>query len=299
MNAKKRLPHPHDFSKALRLHTRIERYLEKWLRDTSSAFEERLRGLLPFEPELKYVGIATQPFQEVLREINSEIVAIEVILRHETNSTLLVMPRSCMQMLVSGMLGEVPSEVPTPKRLSFGDSSIAQYLIEEFATAAKKQWISSKEELYLSVRNLEFDLARTRVVRPDQNVVMSTLSIRMPLPDDKHAEMNWWWIVRQEPMIDMLNDAHRSLNKPPQNPQERSMLSALLLEMNAELQVRLGTATVDAADLRRMQVGDVVLLDQSIREPLGAYLAGKEFYRVWAGRVGLRRAMQVESIVDK
>ncbi len=61
--------------------------------------------------------------------------------------------------------------------------------------------------------------------------------------------------------------------------------------------VVLGTVELSLADLSRLSVGDVVILDQRVSEPLTAELAGQQKCAGWPGRVGTRQAFEVASFL--
>jgi flagellar motor switch protein FliM len=56
---------------------------------------------------------------------------------------------------------------------------------------------------------------------------------------------------------------------------------------------------LDAAQLGGLHPGDVMILDQRVREPMRLLIAGTEHFLVWPGKVGTRQAVRVESIVKE
>ena len=62
-----------------------------------------------------------------------------------------------------------------------------------------------------------------------------------------------------------------------------------------------GTEVLALALGRRIgiTVGDVVMLDQRVTEPLDAYVQGTPKFRGWPGRCGTRQALQILSLVSE
>ena len=52
------------------------------------------------------------------------------------------------------------------------------------------------------------------------------------------------------------------------------------------------------ADLAQLAVGDVIVLDQRVAEPLDAHVADQRVLRAWPGQRGKHRAIQIETVMD-
>jgi flagellar motor switch protein FliM len=70
-------------------------------------------------------------------------------------------------------------------------------------------------------------------------------------------------------------------------------------EVPVDFSVILGTADLSLTQLARLAVGDMVILDQPVAEPLLASVGGDQKFRGWAGRVGNQQAYQIQSVTDK
>ena len=64
-----------------------------------------------------------------------------------------------------------------------------------------------------------------------------------------------------------------------------------------EVVVGLGRTSIHVADLVNLQVGDIVILNQRVSDPLYAEVAGTVKYLGWPGRLGTRQAFQIGSLV--
>lgn len=65
-----------------------------------------------------------------------------------------------------------------------------------------------------------------------------------------------------------------------------------------EISVELGRASVAAGALARLQVGDVLILDQPLNRPLLAKVAGEPLWLVEPRRVGSRQAVAIHSLLE-
>jgi len=73
----------------------------------------------------------------------------------------------------------------------------------------------------------------------------------------------------------------------------------MIRKMTAELRVTLGSTQLDSAEIDELRPGDLVLLDQRVREPVRLSVAGEEHFLVWPGKVGPRQAVQIETIITE
>ena len=71
-----------------------------------------------------------------------------------------------------------------------------------------------------------------------------------------------------------------------------------MVSVPVPVSVTLGSVQVHVSDLADLRSGDLVKLDQQVSEPLIACVAGEEKYRVWPGRVGSRKAIQIDSLIE-
>ncbi|MBE3580457.1 MAG: flagellar motor switch protein FliM [Thermoanaerobacteraceae bacterium] len=77
----------------------------------------------------------------------------------------------------------------------------------------------------------------------------------------------------------------------------REGLTKILLEVPVELIAYCGRARLKVRDFLQLQVGDVITLDRSIKDELELYVDGYPKFRVQAGLVGNKRAVQIMEVV--
>jgi flagellar motor switch protein FliM len=72
----------------------------------------------------------------------------------------------------------------------------------------------------------------------------------------------------------------------------------MVCELPVQLTVHLGSTKVSLLHLAALQVGDVLLLDQAIDQPLSAALGKKVKFLVWPGARGSRQAIAIHAPVE-
>jgi flagellar motor switch protein FliM len=109
------------------------------------------------------------------------------------------------------------------------------------------------------------------------------------------GQARWLWLVPQQYLITGLTQSAADSQK---RPAARQSLEQLIGEMPVELSVRLGETELPVSQLTRLRAGDLVILDQRVSQPLQACVGGHARFQGWPGRVGPRRAFQIDSLVD-
>lgn len=66
-----------------------------------------------------------------------------------------------------------------------------------------------------------------------------------------------------------------------------------LKSTEVELRAELGKATLPISDLMNLEVGDVIPLQQRVKEPIRVYVGDRETFRAMTGKAGKRRALKV------
>ena len=69
--------------------------------------------------------------------------------------------------------------------------------------------------------------------------------------------------------------------------------------MNTEVAIRLGSVQLSAPQLANLRVGDLVVLDQRVSDPLQATIANEPRFWGWPGQVGQRQAYVIDSEVRR
>ncbi|KRL99135.1 flagellar motor switch protein FliM [Liquorilactobacillus satsumensis] len=77
---------------------------------------------------------------------------------------------------------------------------------------------------------------------------------------------------------------------------EEKKLQKGMNDVKLQLEVLLGNAQLELANLLHLEVGDVIKLDRKITEPLNSYIEGSPFYRVKLGKKNQQLAVE---LIDK
>lgn len=280
----------HNWEGAVRLHSTDEGYLNKWMYDGCQLLSERVSQELPFQVVFKHDSTRTLRCHEAIPATPENGIGIHVGIGDEDHLSLLAFPRGLLLSMVTGFLGETP-DMLEDRMMTPSEVSISQYVVETMIAGFRERWLTD-ETVELITMGTEDDVRRSRMFPPELGLVVLQFDMTGPFGSDK-----WFWLIPQDTVVSLFQHMIES-QTPDQQAGERDLLEELVREMTAQVTVRLGKAELASVDLDNLAEGDVLLLDQRIREPLTAMVAGVDFYRVWAGRVGLRQAMQIETVMN-
>jgi flagellar motor switch protein FliM len=103
------------------------------------------------------------------------------------------------------------------------------------------------------------------------------------------------WILSQKAVLRFVTHVTESGNK---KSGPRPELARLVHQIPISVVVRLGKTNVHWEELSDLRVGDVIILDQRVTDPLQAEISNKRMFLGWAGRHGNRQAFRISELVE-
>lgn len=282
---------PHDFRQPVRLQSDVEERLTEWMTAACVGLGETCERYMPFELRSSVSRAQTARWSNFFPNIDPTCIGWRVAFGTEDRDTLVIMRRPMMQVLVGGLLGDTFDAIPEDEPLTPATEKVAKFFIDYFVRAVRENWPGG-DAGHILMRQEESVLKRQRVIQSEESIVICEFHFTGPF-----GEEPWYWLIPYETIL-ALFDAIESAELTAQSKTERQLLEALVNDMNTEMSVRLGAIQLNAQQLKSLQPGDVLVLDQRLNEPLTAKVATEDAFRVWPGRTGLRQALQVESLVE-
>ncbi len=274
-----------DFRKPCRLDLAIEHRMLDWQRTACKLLPDKWSNYFQFEAGTSPLKLET--IQADSHELPAHVQAFMLKFRGQPHTTLLGFPTALSIALVEGVLGGIPSEYSAERPLTDIESSLLEVVVQIFLEATNEAAIScGLPQCDLAGRESAPHLIR--LFPGTDELVMLTLRVQMPFGDQ---EFFWIW---PEPLADQLFPADQGAS-----PTEfKDELQHIAKRIPINMSVRLGEATIDVAELARLTVGDVLVLDQRVSEPLKCLLSDQVFLEGWPGQQSSRRAIQIHRLVD-
>jgi flagellar motor switch protein FliM len=284
-------PQPHDFRKPARPAGNLEARVAGWLRGACGLAPDRWMRYLGFRVEAEVRGVEVVPPAEALGRLPEGAIGFQIALGEKLGDGLLVLPRPLALVLTQATLGEPVTELPPDRELTTVEDGLCDFLAENLFLSVLQDTWPGAEPVRLAVRKREPLPRWSRLFVTAESVLQGVARLRGPF-----GELEWWLLLPVQGLRERLAKGMAPVAEAPAAAREQ--MEALVGELPIELIVDLGSAEVPLTQLGRLQVGDVVILNQRVREPLAARVAGLHKLRVWPGQVAGRQAVQIESLVE-
>ena len=277
-----------DFRTPGSLADHVEAGLASWQRTFCETVTERWSQHLSEPVQLTVGSQVVKPTVDVLQQVSPSSLVIRVALQTRSEVSLFVLPRTAMLALVQNALGSPVSDEPEDRDLTTLELSLAELLMQELVAGVGEAFPGAMA-LPCEFLGWEQKPHRTRLFPASE--VLIVIPFEMESGETKHSGH---WLIRHavskllfgEGIEPIVADAEAS----------GATLEQLALEIPFPVSIRLGSAQLKLADLASLQPGDIVMLDQPIRESLEAVISGIVRFRGRAGRCGARRAFQIEEV---
>ncbi len=289
MNVASMSPQTYDFTRPPRLPTEIKTRMASWLHRSHGIFAESL-GELGLPLTTKLLDQSTVWPLATLEGLTGKPVGIRIDV--DGSPTILVLPNLLAQSMVAGLLGDSVTAEAVERDLSAVENNLLKLAVETFVSSLREAWLD-ESVITLAVRDRETNLRRSKVFRPTESLVQCRSTVTV-----MGTEHIWSWLLRLESLLDIFGTDLES-KAPAPNESQRRKMETVVRDMNLSVTVHLGHAQLSPAQLRSLQVGDVVVLHQRTSEPLKALIAGKPAFLGWPGQIGNRQAFQIESELAK
>jgi flagellar motor switch protein FliM len=274
----------------------LEGRVADWLTEACGVTARSWAQVLPFPAHLRFDKVEAVTATDALRRQADEAVGLRLTDGFSpagdppTGAPLMALGRPLLLALVGGALGDVPTALPDDRGLTPVEDSLAEWLLEElFLAPLKEAWPTTGTpplRLALAARGIP---RKVTTLPPDDVILLATMAVEGPF-----GRQPVGLLLPRSGLVEVLGRAAAGSQASAADPgQTRNRLEALVGEMPADLVVTLGAADVPLSTLARLAPGDLVILGQRASDPLTARVGGVAKYRVWPGRVGRRRAIQV------
>lgn len=277
-----------DFRKPGRVPDDIALMLSQWQSAAREAVE--LRWGRCIASGVKVGVVAPRPLiGSDLRTYDMSAITYRMDIQETGSPTLVVIDRSLALALVSEMLGASTGTMPEARELTNIETTCLDYLVEEFRAA-----LQSSQKLKPARRLAVIDQAPSKELYAQfpENVTNTDVGFKITLAYGSELVR---WVLPQEVTLDFVGSFATGNTATGET---RKALERLLLNAPANLKVQLGAARIPLAKLAGLKPGDIIVLNQTIDEPLVAEFGGQPLFRGWGGRIGKQQAFQIEDVFD-
>ena len=213
----------------------------------------------------------------------------QLVLGSHEQTTLLVCPVPLAIALLNGLMGEVSDSLPDARDLTSVEAALYQQLLEHVADSIRKGWPGDKAPAVRPQGSADLSDNELGLLQSEESYLCFYFQVT-----GSFGEAVWAWLTPKTVVVEMVLNGILQ-GEVPENPNELDKLARVIHAIESKLTVCLGRTQLDLPTLRTLSVGDVLVLDQPINQPLTAQVGDTQLFHVWGGRVGGQHAIQIQA----
>ncbi len=277
-----------DFSTPRRIAPHGQMALREWQEILCASVTEICASLLDGPLTWKIESIETHKTRSLLQALTDQHLMYHVALAEESVSTLWHWDQSSAVGIVCSLLGS--SETPPPHNLTAVEQALLEMVLDGWARAFAATWpiASSNDAVFSRVTNTRF---AGKLMDRVEDVVAIQYSITSSL-----GAFSTNWLVPKSYLEEHLDGL--SADGSDSIEEGQSSVELLDADIPVSVSVELGRKIVPLSRIRSLQEHDVIVLDQSIHEPLRILVEGSVKMYGLPGRTDNRQLIKVVSMSD-
>ena len=219
---------------------------------------------------------------------SSEVLTHRVELGAHEQTTLMVCPVPLAIALLNGLIGEPADALPDPRELTSVEMALYQQLLEHVADSFRKGWSGDGAPAIRPQGRANLNDDELGLLQSEEPFLCFNFQVKGPF-----GEAVWAWLAPKTVLVELVQDVIFQ-GEVPEDPNELEKLAQVIHAIESKLTVCLGRMQLDLPALRTLSVGDVLVLDQPIDQPLTALVGDTQLFHVWGGRIGDQHAIQIQ-----
>ncbi len=308
----------HDFRQPRQLMPTSWRALQRWYAEGCELVAERWKTL-GLDVTLSHHQTRVLSLRSALETIPEPGWGVQGTLGATAIDTLLACHPRLLRSLAGGLLGDTAEETEDVQFLTAVEESMAELLFSEFLGAIGDAWPGA-EPLNCRLRDRVAQPQRTRMYPPRTTLVVTTLCIHAapdesadaasePANEEEGTEESSekeqhpssamgeiTWLMPQVEIEDLLEI--ECANPEPVRTTPHPAIPRIMREVPVCVTVELGRTRLSMSELTSLQTGDVVILEQPVNHPLNARVGDAFKFTGRPGRVGVRRCLEIQQILE-
>ena len=275
---------PFDFTAPGRVGGDVERALNEWQSQTCTLLTEGWQGLLGDSVSVSLGALTIAPAAATLKKTADPGYAASLLLGPTRVPSLLTLSGRLVSTLVAGLLGCSGEDWTEYEPLTSVELSMLELLCGEVARTVGVGW-PDVEPLACELNSCLFRPARSRIFAPDENIVRRELIVKTAYGSEAAL-----LLIPQVGLIEfgISGDVDSMEDVKPD-----SRLQEIAAQLPLEIVVQLGTTQISLPEMNQLEVGDFLVLDQGVQQPVEAFLAGKLQWLGFPCRTGRYQGFEI------
>lgn len=279
---------PYDFRRPSQLADDVEQMLTQWQHALTKCAKPRLSENFNCALQMEAGELRAMQIDAVI----SLYTEPSLIMQHRVGDSgvgWLTIPRRIILAMFEQMFGQTVTELPEDRELTDIEDSLFGLFCQEISRSMAlsqpcDNGLSCERFGNPSMENI------TQAFNETEQVIVADINL---LGDFQGQAFRW--ILSQKAVLRFVTHVTECGNG---NNGPRPELERLVHQIPISVVVRLGKTQVHWRELSDLQVGDVIIFDQRVNDPLQAEISDKRIFDGWAGRHGNRQAFRISQLVE-
>jgi flagellar motor switch protein FliM len=266
---------------------------ENFSRLLSSSLSAYLRAMVQSE----VASVDQLTYEEFVKSLQNPTVINVLSLKPLEGNMVFEFASNLVFGFIDRLLGGQGAYDGIIRELTEIEQMVTRRVVVRMAASIKEAW-SNVIDLDPEYQGMETNPMFTQVIPPTEMVILVTLDVKIA---EVSGLMNVCYpYVLLEPVLSRLSSQYWfASSKKSFSTEATTTLKNRLKEAVLPVEVELGKTTINVREMLSLAVGDVIKLEQSIKEPLNVKVGKEEKYYGFPGISNNRFAVQLYGVKQK
>ncbi|MBX3444713.1 MAG: FliM/FliN family flagellar motor switch protein [Planctomyces sp.] len=270
------------------LSTVSRRTVERWLKSCAARSTEVLTSL-GIKATLAYESLSTREAPDAMAMLADPDAAAIFQVGGTRFPAVMSMRPGCLLALLHGMLGVDAEEWPADRNLTSVETSLSELLFDGLRREWSEAW-PKRDPISISYSRTIARSPRARLFDPASGLIVVQFRVTCGC-----GEVPLHWVM---PIDDVEHLTGPAAPATASRGTAGARLADVVPMVPLPLSVELGRVQLTVSEAESLRRGDVLMLDQTVRAPLTARVAGEAKYQGRAGRIGSRLCFAIDALVE-
>lgn len=255
-----------------------------------------LAGFLRSRLQMNLVSIDQLTYDEFVRSVPNPTFVCVFSIHPLEGQCILQIGLDAVFPMIDKLMGGIGEDLPTPRPLTEIESKIILEVVERVMGAMKESWMNIYN-IEPRIETLESNLEFVRVVSGNDMVILFSFEIEVGNKSGMMTICIPYIVV--EPIAQKLSASLWFASKKTHDPTIQANLTRRLEKVKLFLRVELGRTRLSVRDLLNLEVGDVIVLEKRVEEPLEIFVGKIPKMKGVTGRRGRRLAVRITELLEE
>lgn len=264
---------------------------ENFARIAQTALSAQLRTAI----QLQLVSTEQTPYQQFLRSLQDPVVLAVLNLPPLPGNSLLDLESPLVFSLVDRLLGGPGTSPDLRRSLTEIESSMLRRILVVFLDSLTEAW-RNVGQVRAALESVETNPLFAQFLPPAEMVVLLGFRCQMGKTEGNLRLCLPYSLL--EPVLPFLTARYWMLRQAGKAESSPERMMENLRPVRVPLSVELGRRRLRIGDLLRLKVGDVLVLERGVGEPLNVFVHRRLKFRARPGRLGRFLAVEILERVE-